>query len=136
MTQAEVIGSNSTAALAFRDANTAREILAALRAKEGIVAAALYTPDGQLFTHYRRDGRDSRLRCLSNPEHAGYRFDRNHLTVFHEIGLQSEKLGIALHRVGHAAMERAGESLHWHRRRSHAGLSPLWRYSCPRVCSG
>ena len=59
MTQAEVIGSNSTAALAFRDANTAREILAALKAREGIVAAALYTPDGQLFTYYRRDGRAS-----------------------------------------------------------------------------
>jgi PAS domain S-box-containing protein len=92
MTQAEVIGSNSTAALAFRDPNTGREILSALRAKEGIVAAALYTPDQQLFTFYRRDGRTATA-IPKEPQHAGPRFGRNQLTVFHDIGLQSEKLG-------------------------------------------
>ncbi len=92
MTQAEVIGSNSTAALAFREPNTAREILAALKAKEGIVSAALYTPDRQLFTYYRRDGGTS-TEIPNEPQHLGYRFDRHHLTVFHEIGLQSERLG-------------------------------------------
>jgi signal transduction histidine kinase/DNA-binding response OmpR family regulator len=92
VTQAEVIGSNSTAALAFRDANTAREILAALRAKEGIVAAALYTSDNQLFTFYRRNGGTATALPVQ-PEPAGSRFDRNHLTVFHDIALQGETLG-------------------------------------------
>ena len=59
MTQAEVIGSKSTAALAFQDADTATEILSALRAKDGIVAAALYAPEGRLFAQYRRDARVS-----------------------------------------------------------------------------
>ena len=55
MTQAEIVGANSMAALAFRDGPAAREILSALKAREGIVAAALYAPDGSLVADYRRD---------------------------------------------------------------------------------
>ena len=54
MTQAEIIGSNSTAALAFNDESTATETLLALKAKEEITAAALYTPDGSVFARYHR----------------------------------------------------------------------------------
>ena len=54
MTQAKIIGANSTAALAFRDENAVREILSALRAKDEIEAAAIYTPDGRVFAVYRR----------------------------------------------------------------------------------
>jgi signal transduction histidine kinase/DNA-binding response OmpR family regulator len=92
MTQAEVIGSNSTAALAFQDSKTAGEILSALRAREGIVAAALYTPNNQLFAQYRRNAASPSL-VPTRPENYGYRFDGNHLTVFHAIALQGETLG-------------------------------------------
>lgn len=51
---AELIGNNSTAALRFDDRDTAREILAALRAEKAIVSAALYSGDCQLFASYRR----------------------------------------------------------------------------------
>ncbi len=54
MTVADMIGSNSTAALAFGDADSAREILGALRAKEHIVAACVYTRDGRVFASYAR----------------------------------------------------------------------------------
>src|SRR5581483_2876909 len=43
-TQAQIIGYNSAAAMAFRDEPVATATLAALKAKEDIVAAVLYTP--------------------------------------------------------------------------------------------
>ena len=39
---AEIIGSNSTASLAFRDAKSANEILSALSAEHQVTAAAIY----------------------------------------------------------------------------------------------
>jgi hypothetical protein len=46
---ADIAGANSVAAMAFRDVNSAEEILAALSRKPAIVAAALYDKDGRLF---------------------------------------------------------------------------------------
>ena len=49
---AEVIGSNSTAALAFEDQETAVEILGALRAEPNVAAAYLYNREGKVFGSY------------------------------------------------------------------------------------
>ncbi len=46
---AKIIGSNSTAALSFADAKSAREILAALRAKPNVTHACIYDKDGRIF---------------------------------------------------------------------------------------
>jgi len=92
ITQAEIIGTNSTGALAFQDERAAGEILAALRAKDDTVAAAIYTPDGKLFADYRRDGAGGYPLPL-RPERNGFRFDDNHLKVFHTIVLHGETLG-------------------------------------------
>jgi PAS domain S-box-containing protein len=54
-TLAEVIGINSTAALAFNDKKSAGETVAALSAESEIEIAAIYTRDGKLFAQYRRD---------------------------------------------------------------------------------
>src|SRR5688572_17356086 len=51
---AEIVGANSTAALAFRDPRAATETLAALRAESHILTAAIYGKDGRLFAEYRR----------------------------------------------------------------------------------
>jgi hypothetical protein len=50
----QVVGTSSSAALAFRDETAATQILASLAAKENIVAAFLYLSDGTLLTHYER----------------------------------------------------------------------------------
>src|SRR6266567_886839 len=55
-TLAEIIGNNSTAALDFNDEKAAEETLAALRAEPNIVAACLYTKNGEVFARYSRDG--------------------------------------------------------------------------------
>src|SRR5580698_2886529 len=52
---ARMVGSNSTAAISFRDAQTATEVLSALRAKPGVINACIYTKDGRAFATYSRD---------------------------------------------------------------------------------
>ncbi len=88
LTQAEVIGSNSTAALSFFDGSTATVILSGLRAKDSIVAAALYTPDGRLFAHY-----PSTARVPAQPGPIGDRFEGDFLTVFHPIDQSGARVG-------------------------------------------
>jgi signal transduction histidine kinase len=51
-TLAEIVGSNTTAALAFRDQISAEEILSGLKAKRHIVRAQIYSADGKLFAGY------------------------------------------------------------------------------------
>lgn len=52
-TLTHVIGINSGASLAFRDPETGREILSALKSEQQVVSAELFYPDGGLFTSYR-----------------------------------------------------------------------------------
>ena len=51
-TVARVIASNSTAALAFNDHQSGREVLGALQAKPSIIAAAIYNYRGEPFAAY------------------------------------------------------------------------------------
>ncbi len=53
-TQAEIIGYNSAGAMEFKDEAAATATLTALTAKEDIVAAVLYSVDGEEFAHYSR----------------------------------------------------------------------------------
>src|SRR5215472_455397 len=55
-TLADALARNSTAALTFRDAKAAQDVLEALRAEPGVRAACLYTPDGKPFAKYVRNG--------------------------------------------------------------------------------
>jgi PAS domain S-box-containing protein len=92
LTQAEIIGANSSGALAFQDARTAADTLAALRAREGIISAALYTPDDRLFAEYRRDG-SARSAPPAQPGLVGPRFERDLLTVVHGVSERGQHLG-------------------------------------------
>jgi uncharacterized membrane protein affecting hemolysin expression len=51
---ANILGTNSTAPLAFKDPNSARDILQALAAKPHILAAVIYDRDAQPFAVYHR----------------------------------------------------------------------------------
>jgi signal transduction histidine kinase/CheY-like chemotaxis protein len=92
ITQAQIIASNSTAALSFQDKAAAAEILSALQAKDSIRAAAVYGRDGELFARYAAPGSQGR----SLPPRAGqpgYRLRGNRVEVFQEITLAGDKLG-------------------------------------------
>ncbi len=53
---ADVIGSNTTAALEFQDVNAANEALRSLRAQTHIVEACVYTREGTVFAKYAPSG--------------------------------------------------------------------------------
>jgi PAS domain S-box-containing protein len=92
LTQAEVIGVNSTAALAFRDSRAATELLAALKSRNDVEGAALFTPDGQFFVQYRRD--PSVPRALPpRPETGKTSIVGDSLHLFHDITLKGQTLG-------------------------------------------
>src|ERR1700676_4363070 len=65
---AEKVGSNSTAALSFGDAKAAREILAALQAKQNVIDACIYDKDGGLFASYNRSA--ALFDCSLSPSQA------------------------------------------------------------------
>jgi hypothetical protein len=53
---AEIVGTNSSAALAFEDRATAAEVLSALKAKPQIVRATLFDAQGNEFASWTRPG--------------------------------------------------------------------------------
>lgn len=92
-TQAQIIGYNSAAAMAFKDEPAASATLAALTAKGDIVAAALYSPHGEMFAHYFRTQRtlpDVLPTCTAG---GGYRFQGEYLEVCHEVTLNGDRVG-------------------------------------------
>src|SRR3990172_3758528 len=62
-TLAQVLGSNSTAAMTFNDPNSGHEVLQALSAKQPILGACLYRNDGRTFASYQRGSAVSRFSC-------------------------------------------------------------------------
>jgi signal transduction histidine kinase/CheY-like chemotaxis protein/uncharacterized membrane protein affecting hemolysin expression len=88
-TLADVIATNSTAALAFDDPNDARRVLAAIKAEPHVTAAALYSLDGKLFASYPGN-------IASLPAHVpmlGERFGRSQLVVVRNVFQGSSRLG-------------------------------------------
>jgi diguanylate cyclase (GGDEF)-like protein/PAS domain S-box-containing protein len=88
----DVLARNSTAAITFRDADAARDVLQALRAEPSITAACVYTEDGEPFAKYVRQGEDSGF--VPPPAQAqATRFERDRLVRFRRIVLSGETVG-------------------------------------------
>jgi PAS domain S-box-containing protein len=88
----DVLARNSTAAITFRDADAARDVLQALRAEPSITAACVYTEDGEPFAKYVRQGKDSGF--VPPPAQAQTtRFERDRLVRFRRIVLSGETVG-------------------------------------------
>jgi two-component system, cell cycle sensor histidine kinase and response regulator CckA len=89
---ADVLAQNSSAALTFRDAEGASEVLQALRAEPNVTLACIYRSDGQPFAFYARD----RYRTVSlprAPKTPTLHFERDRLMVFRRIELGHETIG-------------------------------------------
>ena len=91
-TLAQILGSNSTAALTFRDANSGHEILQALSAKEHILGACVYHNDGRTFASYQRGSAVSRFSCPPVESDAS-RFEQDRLVVFRTVVLDGQPIG-------------------------------------------
>jgi len=92
-TQAEIIGYNSAAAMAFKDEPAATATLSALKVKGDIVAAVLYNPDGKMFAQYFRNDKTLPSFLPSRSQGEGYRFEGRYLEVWHDVTLNGERLG-------------------------------------------
>jgi len=90
-TLAKIIATNSTAALAFDNADDAREVLSAFRAESHVVAAGLYTRSGRLFASYTADGAAMLPAALA--EQDGYRFEQGHLIGVQPVVQGSRRMG-------------------------------------------
>jgi signal transduction histidine kinase/CheY-like chemotaxis protein len=91
-TLADIIGSNSTGALTYQDANSARDVLSALRSKKQISEACIYDRLGQIFAKYQRD---SQTAAFSPPpaQQDGIQFQDQHLILFRNVLLTGDKIG-------------------------------------------
>ena len=88
---ADIIGANSTGAIAFQDQRSAQEILAALTAEHQVTKAAIYDRNGRIFARF-----PTALSFAHFPRHPradGYRFDRAHLAMFQPILQEGRRLG-------------------------------------------
>jgi len=90
-TQAEIIADNCKAALAFEDAEDAKETLHALHVESSIVFACIYTSSSEVFATYCRD--DDNSSTPSELQQEGYSFSDGFLTVFKPIVLDGETIG-------------------------------------------
>ena len=87
---AGIIGTNSTAALAFEDERAGGVTLASLNAQQHIVSACLYGKDGRLFAAYHRAG----VRARFSPSGDDCRtVEGSHLGVSRPIIFDSDVIG-------------------------------------------
>jgi len=108
-TLAEIIGTNSTAALEFDYQESAVETLAALEAEPNITSACIYTKEGKVFAKYlnnRVDWNSSPPKYKGDEYHLsgnhwqppkvveeGYYFGSGHLVLFKPIVLDGDTIG-------------------------------------------
>jgi PAS domain S-box-containing protein len=90
-TMADIVGTNSTAPLAFRDPTTGQEVLSALISQPTVLSACLYDDERALFASYRRAGDPGS--CPSHPAELGARFGEGRFVLWQPVSLQGEHLG-------------------------------------------
>ncbi len=89
---ANIIGTNSTAALTFKDPNSARDAFQALAAKPHIFLATIYDKDGRLFATYH-NGTSSNLYTPSAIENETSRFTTKLALIVQKITLDGKTIG-------------------------------------------
>jgi len=91
-TQAEMIAENCKAALAFGDAEDAKQTLQALHVEPSIVFGCVYNKENKLFASYYRDYAEIKVHP-SKFQEGGFSFAEGFLTVFKPIVLDGQRIG-------------------------------------------
>ena len=89
---ADMMGLNTAASLAFNDRKTALDILGALRVERHVVAGCIYDRHGNIFAEYRRAGIGSDFR-MPVWRADGALFEAEALTLYRSFSLNGEKIG-------------------------------------------
>ncbi len=90
---AEVIGTNSSAALTFNDKQAAEEILQALKSASNIINGKIYNKEGELFAKYQNGNKDILLLRSSAMNAEGHYFTSSYLFLSKPIILGDDILG-------------------------------------------
>jgi PAS domain S-box-containing protein len=96
-TLATIIANNSTAAMDFKDAENAAEIIRALQAKSSVISATLATPDGVPFVSFGY--RETRETLGQFPGEGKSKYVKGHLLVTRAVVAKGNKSGILLLRA-------------------------------------
>ena len=89
---AEVIASQSGAALAFSDRRAGRETLDALRGQDEVTSACLYSKDGKVFVSHRRESSGAAA-ALPSAKPPGVYFASGAVAVYRDVILDNERIG-------------------------------------------
>ncbi|MBZ5568651.1 MAG: response regulator [Acidobacteriia bacterium] len=92
ITSAKMIGSNSTAALTFRDARSAQETLSALQARPHVIHACIYDANGKVFAKYSRAASEPGS-CPATAQGEPSAVAAQRIVVSQNIGLSGESIG-------------------------------------------
>jgi signal transduction histidine kinase/CheY-like chemotaxis protein len=109
-TQAEILARASAPALSFNDRQTATTDLTLMKVRPRVLAAALYTKDGDLFANYTRAGFQP-MPFPPKPESDGYRIEGDQLVIFRRVIEGGEVIGTVHLRALYLPWERAREYL-------------------------
>ena len=91
-TLAQILGTNSTAALTFKDPNSANDILQGLAVKPHIIVAVIYDRDDKAFAAYQRTGSHiPDIPQLVTRETSRFTADR--IRILQTINFDGEKIG-------------------------------------------
>ena len=115
-THAEIIGTNSTAAITFNDPESAEETLKALISQPEIISAVIYTSDRKPFAQYQRAGQPVDP-APPEPLADGSYFVVDRLTVYRQIRLD----GVV---IGTVKIESGLQELN-SRQRNHLGIAGI-----------
>jgi signal transduction histidine kinase/CheY-like chemotaxis protein len=89
---AEMVGSNSTAAITFGDQKTAADLLAGLKANPHIMEACIFSDDGKQFATYRRTQTGEACSAQGFPADESW-FQDNKLILTKRITLHDQTVG-------------------------------------------
>jgi PAS domain S-box-containing protein len=91
-TLGQAIAANSTAALAFENAEDARRVLSAVAADPHVVAAGVYDGTGALFASYANPAATDPVFPV-RPDRDGYRFGWANLALYQPVTIDKRRLG-------------------------------------------
>ncbi|HET8746896.1 MAG TPA: ATP-binding protein, partial [Ramlibacter sp.] len=113
VSQADVVGLASEAALAFQDPAVGAQTLRALQAQPSMAAAALYDATGKLFASYEPPAGASAVAPPPRAPAAGVEFGWTTASVVRPVVSNRERIGSVYLQVRHGLLPRMAEYLGW-----------------------
>jgi signal transduction histidine kinase/DNA-binding response OmpR family regulator len=106
-TQSDILAKTNLAALEFNDPKIVKENLDQLKARPGIIAAAVFDANGRIIASYGSTA-EARTEIPSAPSGSGYHIDNGKVTLFKPIARGSEVFGTVYLQAEYPLARRIG----------------------------